>query len=56
MVPVAAVQERYEQHWVTGADKVEYAVVNLGETELEGQRWARVVSTELKAGGRMIVP
>jgi len=56
LVPVAAVQERYEQHWVTGADKVEHAVVYLGEIELEGQRWVRVVSAELKAGDRVIVP
>ncbi len=56
LVPMEAVQERYEQHWVTGADKAEHAVVYLGEIELDGQRWARVVSTELKAGDRVIVP
>ncbi|VAW80897.1 hypothetical protein MNBD_GAMMA15-1271 [hydrothermal vent metagenome] len=56
LVPVAAVQERYEQHWVTGTDKVERAVVYLGEIEQDGQRWARVVSPQLKAGDRVIVP
>ena len=56
LVPAAAVQERYEQHWVTGADQHERAVVYLGEVELDGQRWARVVSPELKAGERVRVP
>lgn len=56
LVPAAAVQERYEQHWVTGADKVEHQVVYLGDVEIEGQRWARVVSVDLKSGGRVLVP
>ena len=56
LVPAAAVQERYEQHWVTGTDKIEYAVVYLAEIELEGQRWARVVSEELKPGDGVLVP
>ncbi len=56
LVPAAAVQERYEQHWVTGVDKVERNVVYLGDVELEGQRWARVVSVDLKPGDRVLLP
>ena len=56
LVPAAAVQERYEQHWVTGADKVERNVVYLGDVELEGQRWARVVSVDFKPGDRVLLP
>jgi len=56
LVPAAAVQNRYEQHWVTDAGETGHAVVYLGDVELDGQKWSRVVSPALKPGDRVLVP
>ncbi len=56
LVPAGAVQERYEQHWVTDGKGQAHAVVYLGEVTVEGERWARVVAPELAPGQRVRVP
>ncbi len=53
LVPPAALEERYEQHWVQKHDGTELAVVYLGRVKRGQDAWARVVAKALKPGDRV---
>ncbi|MEA3292305.1 MAG: efflux RND transporter periplasmic adaptor subunit [Pseudomonadota bacterium] len=53
LLPAAAVEESYEEHWVTRENGERLRVVRLGNSGEEGL--LRVVSTRIKAGDRFLL-
>lgn len=54
LIPHSAVQERYEEFWLTRASGEEIRVVYLGELQRNQSRMARVVSAQIKAGDEFV--
>ncbi len=58
LVPAAAVEERYEEHWLTREDGRKIRVIVLGPADLQKRpgKWLRVVSPEIRPGDAFLLP
>lgn len=55
LVPEGALQQRYEQYWLTQPDGTEISVVYLGRSNGPDKGWVRVASPEIKPGDQFQV-
>ena len=56
LLPAAALQERYEEHWLTRVDGESVNVVYLGRLDGPNGDWVRVSSPQVKPGDRFRIP